>query len=206
MSIVSSANLVVIKAILDACIWAPLANTGYLILTPLLEGESVESVGGLLQEQFVPVMKTEFATFFPYNLISFSLVPPLVRPFTTGFVSMCFAVYISWVTHLPAADATADAAVTAEDGAQGAASLELRDEVADATGAWPATAAVASEREQLKHATSEVLISISGRELRLLTGEGEAEGRKELDGQQLQPPPTLITADGWAGEISWRKC
>ena len=26
-------------------------------------------------------------------------VPPLLRPFSTGFVSMCFAVYISWITH-----------------------------------------------------------------------------------------------------------
>ena len=33
-------------------------------------------------------MKTELKTFFPYNLLSFSLVPPLVRPFTTGVVSM----------------------------------------------------------------------------------------------------------------------
>ena len=56
--------------------------------TPLLEGESVETVCGILKERFVPVMKTELATFFPYNLVSFSLVPPLVRPFTTGFISM----------------------------------------------------------------------------------------------------------------------
>eukprot|EP00966_Prymnesium_polylepis_P277715 6416225-Prymnesium_polylepis.1 len=44
-------------------------------------------------------MRTELSTFFPYNLVSFSLVPPLLRPFTTGFVSMCFAVYMSWATH-----------------------------------------------------------------------------------------------------------
>ena len=44
-------------------------------------------------------MKTELMTFFPYNLVSFSVIPPLLRPFTTGFVSMCFSVYISYVTH-----------------------------------------------------------------------------------------------------------
>jgi len=99
-TVVGDAYFVLLKATLDACFWAPLANTAYLVLTPLSEGESVESVKGILRERFVPVMKTELMTFFPYNLISFSLVPPLVRPFTTGFVSMCFAVFISWITHL----------------------------------------------------------------------------------------------------------
>lgn len=92
--------VVVVKAFLDACFWAPIANSAYLVLTPLSEGKSVEEVRGMLRERFVPVMKTELKTFFPYNLLSFSLVPPLVRPFTTGVVSMCFAVYISYMTHL----------------------------------------------------------------------------------------------------------
>jgi protein Mpv17 len=90
---------VVEKSTIDACIWAPIANTLYLVLVPLLEGKSPDEVGELLKEKIVPVMKTELCTFFPYNLISFSLIPPLVRPFTTGFVSMCFAVYMSWITH-----------------------------------------------------------------------------------------------------------
>ena len=34
---------------------APLANTAYLVLTPLLEGESVDTVRGILKERFVPV-------------------------------------------------------------------------------------------------------------------------------------------------------
>lgn len=92
-------QLVVAKACLDACIWAPIANAGYLVLTPLLEGKDAEFVRAMLAEQLGPVMRTELSTFFPYNLVSFSLVPPLLRPFTTGFVSMCFAVYMSWATH-----------------------------------------------------------------------------------------------------------
>ena len=88
------------KATLDACIWAPIANTAYLVLTPLLEGRSTDQIKQMLDERFFAVMKTELMTFFPYNLVSFSLVPPLLRPFTTGFVSCCFAVYLSWTTHL----------------------------------------------------------------------------------------------------------
>jgi len=98
-------QLIVEKACLDATIWAPIANTLYLVLTPLLEGESPEYVKERLEEQFAGVMTTELCTFLPYNLISFSLIPPLVRPFTTGFISMCFAVYISWTTHSHAGDA-----------------------------------------------------------------------------------------------------
>ena len=112
----------IVKALVDACFWAPLANTGYLVLTPLSEGKSVEEVRGMLRERFVPVMKTEWCTFFPYNLVSFSLVPPLIRPFTTGFVSMCFAVYISYMTHLePEPKAAAEAAAEAGQELEGVA-------------------------------------------------------------------------------------
>merc|ERR1712166_418221 len=78
---------------------APIANTAYLILTPLTEGASLEEVGAQLGENFLPVMKTEMGTFFPYNLVAFSLIPPLVRPFSTGLLSMCFSIYISLTTH-----------------------------------------------------------------------------------------------------------
>ena len=91
--------LVLIKATLDACVWAPVANTLYLVLTPLTEGASLEEVRSQVSENFLPVMKTELSTFFPYNLVAFSLIPPLVRPFSTGLLSMCFSIYISLTTH-----------------------------------------------------------------------------------------------------------
>jgi len=101
----ATAGRVLEKASLDACVWAPIANTLYLVFTPLLEGKSPDEVRQLCESRFVPVMQTELSTFFPYNLISFSMIHPLYRPFTTGFVSMCFAVYISWITHNGGADA-----------------------------------------------------------------------------------------------------
>mmetsp|Transcript_3320 Transcript_3320/g.5508 ORF Transcript_3320/g.5508 Transcript_3320/m.5508 type:complete len:117 (-) Transcript_3320:54-404(-) len=84
---------------LDGCVWAPIANTAYLIFTPLLEGEDLDFVKEKLTNRFVPVMKAELSTFLPYNLVSFSMIPPLIRPFSTGFLSMCFAVYLSIVSH-----------------------------------------------------------------------------------------------------------
>ena len=97
---VSDSLLVFVKATLDACVWAPIANTLYLVLTPLSEGKDLVSVGETLSEKFLPVMKSELSTFFPYNILAFAVIPPLVRPFTTGVVSMCFSTYISWITHL----------------------------------------------------------------------------------------------------------
>lgn len=105
-----SAAVVVEKALLDACVWAPVANTAYLVLTPVLEGQGLAEVQALLSNQFAPVMRTELMTFFPYNLVSFSVIPPLFRPFTTGFVSMCFALYISIAAHSGAPKAAAIAA------------------------------------------------------------------------------------------------
>jgi len=91
--------LVLVKATLDSCVWAPVENTLFLVLTPLLEGASFEEVGSLLNDNFLPVMQTELGAFFPYNLLAFSLIPPLLRPFSTGLASMCFSVYISLTTH-----------------------------------------------------------------------------------------------------------
>lgn len=88
------------KALIDACFWAPIANGAYLGLTPLVEGAGFKRSGEIVRERFAEVMKTELKTFTPYNLVAFSLIPPLLRPFSTGFVSMCFGVYISYVTHL----------------------------------------------------------------------------------------------------------
>ena len=97
---VADSLLVVVKASLDAFVWAPVANTLYLALTPLTEGKDLVEARQSLNENFLPVMRSELSTFFPYNLLAFAFIPPLIRPFTTGVVSMCFSTYISFVTHL----------------------------------------------------------------------------------------------------------
>lgn len=117
----ASPTIVLEKATLDACMWAPVANGAYLVLTPILEGDDAATIKRKVEEEFMDVMKTELLTFFPYNLVSFSVVPPLLRPFTTGFVSMCFGVYISWVTHKVTREAPA-APLPAAAGAHAAAS------------------------------------------------------------------------------------
>lgn len=188
LNTVASADLVLIKAGLDACFWAPIANTAYLVFTPLLEGENVANVRGIVKERFVPVMQTELATFFPYNLLSFSLVPPLVRPFSTGFISMCFAVYISWITHLaapnandsppaakPAAswryepDAEPDAATARQVPDRGAAGL--MDEVAETGGGSLLPAGVKLANIELGQACALPRIMLADREVRLVVGQ-----------------------------------
>lgn len=80
--------------------WAPIENTLFLALTPLIEGASFDEVGSLVNENFFSVMQTELSAFLPYNLVAFSLIPPLLRPFSTGLASMLFGVYISLTTHI----------------------------------------------------------------------------------------------------------
>lgn len=92
--------LVVIKTILDAFVWAPIANSLYLVLTPLSEGTDLAGVLHSLDDNFLPVMQSEWSVFFPYNLVAFAFLPPFIRPFTTGLVSMFFSTYLSWITHL----------------------------------------------------------------------------------------------------------
>merc|ERR1712194_919397 len=75
-----------------------------------------------VSENFLPVMKTELSTFFPYNLVAFSLIPPLVRPFSTGLLSMCFSIYISLTTH---SEPSAPLVVAAAEGCE-ASLLGLR--------------------------------------------------------------------------------
>jgi len=89
----------VLKATLDTTVWAPVANSAYLFFVPLLEGASVEEAIQRLADCFWEVMGTEAKTYGPYNLLSFALIPPMWRPFSTGFVSMCFAIYLSLVAN-----------------------------------------------------------------------------------------------------------
>ena len=92
--------LVVLKAFLDAFVWAPIANTLYLVLTPLSEGVDLASVSESLSENFLPVMQSELSVCLPYNLLAFAFLPPFLRPFATGLFSMFFSTYLSWITHL----------------------------------------------------------------------------------------------------------
>ena len=92
--------LVVIKTTLDAFVWAPIANSLYLVLTPLSEGTDLAGIVHSLDDNFLPVMQSEWSVFLPYNLVAFAFLPPFIRPFTTGLVSMFFSTYLSWITHL----------------------------------------------------------------------------------------------------------
>ena len=93
--------VVVLKASLDAFIWAPVANALYLVLTPLSEGMSLGSVYESLSNNFLPVMQSELSVALPYNLVAFALIPAFMRPFATGLFSMFFSTYLSYVSHLP---------------------------------------------------------------------------------------------------------
>lgn len=95
-------GLVAEKAAMDFCLWAPVANGFYVIAVPVMEGEvplTAPHMSTLLTQRFAPAMAAEFALFVPYDVLSFSLIPPLVRPLTASCVSLCYAVFMSWWSH-----------------------------------------------------------------------------------------------------------
>jgi len=124
--------VVVLKALLDAFVWAPIANTLYLVLTPLSEGVDLASVSESLSENFLPVMQSELSVCLPYNLLAFAFVPPFMRPFATGLFSMFFSTYLSWITHLEPKPqlAEATAAGTNEELAMAAMTRDAREVMA----------------------------------------------------------------------------
>jgi len=104
------------KAALDACLWAPVSNAGYLLLAPLLEGKPLEDAAPVAKDKFASVMRVEWLTFLPYNLIAFSVIPPMARPVGTGLMAMGFGVYMSFVTHAGARRPPASPARPADAG------------------------------------------------------------------------------------------
>lgn len=118
--------VVVLKASLDAFIWAPVANALYLVLTPLSEGMSLGSVYESLGNNFLPVMQSELSVALPYNLVAFALIPAFMRPFATGLFSMFFSTYLSYVSHLPSKQQIEMAAM-ARDAAEVVPAMERID-------------------------------------------------------------------------------
>ena len=93
---------VVEKVAMDFCMWAPIANAFYIVAVPAVEGEvdlTRENAAALISERFGPAMAAEFCMFVPYDLLAFSLIPPLLRPLTASCVSLCYAVFMSWWSH-----------------------------------------------------------------------------------------------------------
>ena len=93
---------VVEKVAMDFCMWAPIANAFYIVAVPAVEGEvalTPENSVALISERFGPAMAAEFCMFVPYDLLAFSLIPPLLRPLTASCVSLMYAVFMSWWSH-----------------------------------------------------------------------------------------------------------
>ena len=81
------------KTFTDYTCWAPLANSAYLFLVPLMT-----SHGGLadattaLQQGFLSVMLLEASIFMPYNLLAFNSIPAPLRPPCGSVLSAIFTI------------------------------------------------------------------------------------------------------------------
>ena len=86
------------KAATDYSVWAPFANTCYLLGVPLLTGHDVAAALQTLQAGFASVMLLELSIFAPYNIFAFRNISLNYRPavsaalaflFTVGLAGLC---------------------------------------------------------------------------------------------------------------------
>jgi len=92
------------KAAADFCLYAPFANSAYLICVPLLTalytgGADMSALPatafGTWEQGIVAVMMLELSLFAPYNVLSFRFIPPQLRPQTTSAMCAGFTVALS---------------------------------------------------------------------------------------------------------------
>jgi len=101
-----SAGDVFKKASCDFFCYAPCANSAYLFFVPLLTllysqpadldlGAATSVALGVLQSGFLAAMAFELNIFAPYNLLSFRLIPPNLRPQTTATACAVYTIALS---------------------------------------------------------------------------------------------------------------
>ena len=90
-----SDELVLKKTAADYTMWAPFANSCYLLLMPLLLGQGVEAAASTWQAGFGTAMGMEMAIFMPFNLFAFKLIPPHLRPPVGYLLSGVFTLGLS---------------------------------------------------------------------------------------------------------------
>ena len=83
------------KTATDYSVWAPFANSAYLLGVPLLTGHDVAAALSTLQSGFLSVMLMELCIFAPYNLVGYSYVPPAHRVAAKAVFSFFFSIALS---------------------------------------------------------------------------------------------------------------
>ena len=83
------------SAALSFCIWAPLANSLYLLGLPMLQGECLGSAWECLCSKFAHVMLLELCLFVPYSALAFRTIPLEMRPLASSLVGAIFTIGLS---------------------------------------------------------------------------------------------------------------
>ena len=86
---------VVKKALIDFVLWAPVCNSSYLLLCPMMNGAGLAAALQNVSERFLSVMALEAAVFTPYHIAAFSSIPQEVRPLCHSAVAAIFTVGLS---------------------------------------------------------------------------------------------------------------
>ncbi|EOD37051.1 hypothetical protein EMIHUDRAFT_110055 [Emiliania huxleyi CCMP1516] len=88
-------EIIVLKCTADYFIWAPIANTLYLVLVPLLMGQTPAAAFQIMLDGFGAVSLLELCIWTPYNLLSFRFLPLELRPPTQSALAALFTIGLS---------------------------------------------------------------------------------------------------------------
>ena len=83
------------KTATDYSVWAPFANSAYLLGVPLLTGHDVAAALSTLQSGFLSVMLMELCIFAPYNLFAFRSISLNLRPAVSAVLAFAFTIGLS---------------------------------------------------------------------------------------------------------------
>lgn len=86
----------VFKATADYIVWAPIANTGYLLAIPLLTGQGVDVAMQTMCAGFVSVSLLELAIIAPYNLCAYRFIPLDMRVPAQSTLAAAFTIGLAW--------------------------------------------------------------------------------------------------------------
>ena len=92
-----SARNVLTKTACDYTLWAPFANSAYIVGLPLLAGASPDAALGSLPSNLPSAMGIEAVVFGPYNIFAFARIPLAMRPITEALLSVIFTVSIGFL-------------------------------------------------------------------------------------------------------------
>lgn len=81
-----------------------------MLMRRTMDGEPFDTAAAAIKRDLWGVMKTDYKIWPIYDVLCFTMIPRHVQAMTTGTLGICWAAYLSFVTHTEAPAKAAPAA------------------------------------------------------------------------------------------------